>query len=272
MSSTILIRRIFLFISFDCAMSGSMKIATYLLKEHHIDVNYINDKEETAMNLAARTSSYWFINFLLENGADPNLSDEYSPLSEAAGCGNIHEARILLKHGADINKKDNNRGETPFQHAVSRAEIPLLEMMMEFNPDLETTDFNGNTPLIKSIKDSYFKRGDVVSYLVDKGCNVNAKNKEGKTPLHFTCQYEMYDSTMLLFNKGADPNAQDNELNTPVHIAIMNKQSKAAAFLVKHGGNPNLPNAKGETPMSLAKSMKFPNLHKFFLQYGGKDE
>ena len=61
---------------------------------------------------------------------------------------------------------------------------------------------------------------DVVEYLVEKGANINAKNRDGKTPLH-VANYDAKISSYLIKN-GADINAMDKLDCTPL---FFNKQS-----------------------------------------------
>jgi len=48
----------------------------------------------------------------------------------------------------------------------------------------ETTLENGNTLLHDAIQNQKY---DIIMYLIDKGVEINVKNNEGNTPLHFAC-------------------------------------------------------------------------------------
>ena len=73
---------------------------------------------------------------------------------------------------------------------------------------------------------------DVKQHLAD-GADVNVKNANGATPLHFAATKEIAE---LLIAKGADVNVKDNSGYTPLDQANRYKQTETADLLRKHGG------------------------------------
>ncbi len=86
----------------------------------------------------------------------------------------------------------------------------------------------------------------VVEYLLTHHADVNAKNKEGNTPLHALMDATIEEDAesawsdwmkemaeLLLANK-ADVNAKNNERLTPLMIAIKLKNKGAIELLRKH--------------------------------------
>ena len=57
----------------------------------------------------------------------------------------------------------------------------------------------------------------IVSLLLEKGADVNAKNNDGWTPLHWASENGHEAIVSLLLEKGADVNAKDNDGETPLH-------------------------------------------------------
>jgi len=58
---------------------------------------------------------------------------------------------------------------------------------------------------------------DMVSFLIDKGANVEIKSKEGKTPLHLAVEEAKQNIINLLLDRGADIEAKNNDGRTPMY-------------------------------------------------------
>jgi ankyrin repeat protein len=95
---------------------------------------------------------------LLEGGADPNLLDGPVPfhaLDYAAMNGRAQVADLLITFGANLDAKDNLYGETPLHLAIyANTEVPGIHL-------------------------------DVVQLLIERGADVNAKDKNGFTPMEY---------------------------------------------------------------------------------------
>jgi hypothetical protein len=107
-----------------------------------------------------------------------------------------------------------------------------------------------------------------VKFLVSKGSDVNAKGKNGKTPLHSAvCCQDKKDVCVelaeLLVSEGADVNAKDDSGYTALHYAVyynfayrgVNCENfDVVKFLVSKGADVNAKNDKGDTPLHYAAS------------------
>ena len=60
---------------------------------------------------------------------------------------------------------------------------------------------------------------EVVKWLVEKGADVNATNKDGRTVLHSAADSGQLDVVKWLVEKGADVNATDKDGKTVLHMA-----------------------------------------------------
>ncbi|WP_088011794.1 ankyrin repeat domain-containing protein [Gottfriedia acidiceleris] len=88
--------------------------------------------QNTALHAAiAGEKSIEVIDFLLTNGADPNISDSegHTPLHIAAFEGNTSIAERLLKNGAEI--KSNKSGKTPIEIAEERGNSEFIKLIRE---------------------------------------------------------------------------------------------------------------------------------------------
>ncbi|MDG7055225.1 MAG: ankyrin repeat domain-containing protein, partial [Wolbachia endosymbiont of Menacanthus eurysternus] len=84
----------------------------------------------------------------------------------------------------------------------------------------------------------YKRELDIVRYLVKKGANVNAKDKNGNTPLHFATMVGKVDIAKVLLKHNADVNAENNEGRTALYYAVKYNHQKLVELLLAYGAVP----------------------------------
>lgn len=77
------------------------------------------------------------------------------------------------------------------------------------------------------------------------------------TPLHLCCQWGLEQVVQTLIEHGADVNARDAEGKTPVHVAIQNQHSQIISLLLCHPNiDLNRRDRKGLTPFATALTVR----------------
>ena len=130
------------------------------------------------------------------------MGNDYStPLHLAAQAnGDPAVIQALLDAGAYIEAK-NTYGESPLHYAALNWNSPIIRVLIEGGASIEATDNKGRTPLHYATGGDLYRPGVahnpvipiVHSYgdplairtLVDAGASVEAKDEEGRTPLHY---------------------------------------------------------------------------------------
>jgi ankyrin repeat protein len=104
--------------------------------------------------------------------------------------------------------------------------------------------------IIKAAKNGQVTR--LKELLADDPTLIDARDKDGSTPLHCATWKGQQEVVALLIKAGADVNARNNNDHwgtTPMHAAAHANQAAIAQLLIDHGADLNAHDREGRTPM-----------------------
>ncbi|KAK1451474.1 hypothetical protein CMEL01_06048 [Colletotrichum melonis] len=152
-------------------------------------------------------------------------------LLRAVETGNVGTARIILDTGVSINT-GYEPNSTPLVAAVARGQISSIEFLLESGADINKgCGRYGRNPIHEAIAAA---PEAIIRLLIQRGCNLEARDAYGQTPLHIACERNSKEDVALLLEEGAYIFAQDNAGDTPLFAAASSGQVNTVKLLLSH--------------------------------------
>lgn len=200
----------------------------------YVNINFQDDRNEhTPLYMAVCCNHLNVIKYLLEKGADPNITvttfdangkihQGFSTAMIASQRGYNEALQLLLKYKVDVNLLHNT-----LNTALHMArDLNITKKLLEHGADPNIQNFENETPLHIASGVGY---NETTKLLVKHGAYLNIKNSNGNTPLHLIMiqpwespvdplnGYSDTVNTLLQF--GADTNIFDHYGNLALHKA-----------------------------------------------------
>ena len=175
---------------------------------------------------------------LIENFSDLMQNQEYE---KALDAFKVNSARI----SASLIIAAEANDPVLCKHLLDKRELG------ELAAKCASRDALGNTALHIASAKGFVK---VCETLLDYGesIEINAKNQDGRSPLHLACLNGFKDIAQLLVRSGGLVNFPDEEGNTPVHLAAVSGNQALVEWIVTKSPDLFLKNLAGKTPADLA--------------------
>ena len=245
----------------DAVKRNSLELVK-LLVEKGAETDVTNNSNETPLMSAVIQKSLEVAKYLMGSWATmPNTYVEYKDpgltllhwalFYNKADKGGSLELYNLLLDRPEIDAKDTN-GLTPLENAIKNGWSEMAKLLIKQGAQMDTKDIHGLTPLQNIAKNldscngyeygalglgSIFSRIDLVELLVEKGAQINAKDRDGLTPLHDAVKRGSEPGSLelvkILVEKGATIDIINNNNETPFYLAKKHKHEEIAKFLLE---------------------------------------
>ncbi len=124
------------------------------------------------------------VNDLLRSGVSPDTrrrSDRTPALVIAAQSANAGVVKLLLDNEANPNLSDN-RGQTPLMVRAVVGDTNMIKLLLSYGADPNRADTGQETALMKAVRGRKFKAAQA---LIDAGADPNVQDLTGKTALEY---------------------------------------------------------------------------------------
>ncbi|KAM9372813.1 palmitoyltransferase ZDHHC13 [Phaethornis superciliosus] len=190
---------------------------------------------------------------LVEAGYDVRQPDkENVTLLHWAAINNRQElVKYYISKGAIVDQLGGDLNSTPLHWAIRQGHLPMVMLLLKCGADPSLIDGEGFSSIHLAV---LFQHMPIVAYLLSKGQNIDTTDFNGQTPLMLSAQKVIGpEPTRFLLKFNPSINAVDNiQKNTALHWAIMSGNISAVDLLLEAGASLDIKNVKGETPLDLA--------------------
>lgn len=281
----------------SCIHLAAMKGNTHMIELFRrcgMDVNFLNNKRDTPVLWAVRYNHIDAVRFLIAQDADLSMGNDkgstplywavrygfsslvelivkegnvdvnqkrklgfYYPIILASALGYFEIVRILHKNGANPFMLVNNN-LTALHVASAEGHHEIVQYLVdEAGLDVNQADINGNTALLFA---AYGAKVRTMKVLVEKGADINTKNKVGQSVWEFSLNHpnENFLTCTLMLYKQFMRSTSLSELITfprgksPLHIAASTGNVKKLKELLDQGVDPQVRDINGNTFFHLA--------------------
>ena len=241
------------------ARVGAVASARHLVAAG-VDIENPMPTGASPLAVAAFSGHTAFVEFLLNNGANPNKAGAgYTSLHAAVLRGDVDMVNALIAHGADpsaplMKGTGYRRGgndwalswlwidATPLWIAARLSDAELMRLLARAGAEPNFVMANGTTLLMAP-----------VAKLSERGRRIGVRSPREESR---ATEQATVDPIQAALDLGADVNAADEQGNTALHAAAAGQLNGVVQLLAAHDANLELQNEQEETPLMLASTQQ----------------
>ncbi len=277
------------------------------------NIDHKNKKKETALLIAAEKGLTDAVKKLRKKGAKADMNDPAivnAFFINAVLSGDTREAALLIKKGANVNRKAGKSISKPLLFkALDNGDIEMVKLLVENGAELKYTAGNWQNDAFRDAVNrerleilkyfasrgidlkhcpdrmdvmynaarSYSGKNDVMEFLLKTGGDINYCDNDGNNMLQIAFEHQApFELIKFLVEKGVDVNHKNNKGETVLYKGASYWKGDACQLLLEHGADAHMKNNDGRTYMETAVLNGGGKTVKKFIERGGtidmKDE
>ncbi|KAG8291376.1 putative ankyrin repeat protein RF_0381 [Homalodisca vitripennis] len=171
------------------------------------------------------------------------------PLHKAVIKKSLENMQSLLAKEPLMIDCVGREGETALQCAIKINFTEGIKFLIENNANINTKDNNGYTPLHYAM---FCCNEQLVEDLIDIGADVNSADEMGRTPLHYATKENFSRGLDLLLERGVNVNQEDKFKITPLVWPVRRGNIDFVEKLTARGANVDYKDEHGESLLHYA--------------------
>ncbi|XP_051038043.1 POTE ankyrin domain family member A [Phodopus roborovskii] len=167
----------------------------------------------------------------------PKYHTTYRPAGQihrVAAEGDAGRMEILITLGQCSVFDRDHKNRTALHFACVYGRLPVVNVLVNNNCEIDALDKNHITPLMKSVQ---CWKQKCAAVLLEHGANPNIRDDSGNCALHYAVYNGHEEMASLLLEYHADIEQKTKDGFTPLLLALRERRVEVAEFLVKKGAD-----------------------------------
>ena len=196
-----------------------------------------DENHRTPLHLAAALGRTEIIDLLLHYECfSPNNRDRnrFSPLHRACRNNHATSVRTLLCYNADVNAR-SRLNVTVMHICAAFNSLDCARLINSNVNNINATDSFGATSLHYAVYNDNF---EMIQFLIENGAKADMQDEYGQRPIHYASAVDSpHIIRYLVEHGGADVNVRNKDLLTPLHFSVAFRNPNAFRALIELNAN-----------------------------------
>ncbi|XP_065835605.1 putative ankyrin repeat protein RF_0381 isoform X2 [Oscarella lobularis] len=250
----------------SAAWKNRVEVAEYLTA-NGINIELRNDIGETPFLVACQSGSAALVDLLISKRCNRLAETTLGrgALTLAVIAGQFEMTKKLVEMGFDVNKPCDKAGGTSLHWAAAKGSAQIATFLIDNGANLEAKMKNGFTPIMEAVM---LANIEVIGLLISKGCDVRAEDKDGEGLLHWAAFANCPKIAEQLIANGLNIELRSDRGETPFLVACRYGSAACVDLLISKGCNRLAEDRSGEGALNLSIMVKEFEMTKKLVKMG----